>query len=263
MTKYFDVKKPLPKLGVVILSFLGILIFIILWNLIAKFGNVKTIFLPTPTETVYAIINLFQYHGFLGEILLSLYRILLGFMASLVLAFPLGLLLGSFDFFKNLMEPLVNFIRYIPPVAFIPLTILWFGIGDLQKGIVIFISVFPYLLVLFIDVVARVPQEHIDTAKALGFSRTRTLLYVVLPYSLPGYLDATRAMFGTAWTFIIVAEMIAASQGVGFLIIQSQRFIKTENIFAVIIIIGLIGLFSDLLFKWIYSKLFFWSDKAK
>lgn len=262
MNRFIRIKKEMPKKESIVLALIGIAIFISVWSALSYGGILEEYFLPTPTKTISSMATLFTEQGFLNDILISLYRILSGFALAIVIAFPIGILIGSFRFFQALIEPVVDFIRYIPPSAFIPLTIIWFGIGDIQKSFIIFLGIFPYLIILFADNVVKVPDEYLDTAKTLGANTVQILRRVIIPNSMPGFLDSIRVMLGAAWTFVIIAEMVAASSGLGFFIIQAQRFIQTPNIFATIIIIGFIGLGSDLILRYIYKKSFFWVGKS-
>ena len=159
-------------------------------------------------------------------------------------------------------DPIISFLRYIPVSAFVPLFILWFGIGELQKVLLIFAGVAPYLTILIFDVVANTKKEYAEAAYTLGASRNDITFRVVAPQSLPGIWDAMRLMMGAAWTFVILAEIKAATSGLGYLIMTSQRFLQTSNVIAAIFIIGILGLLTDLLFKFTRKKFFPWAEKT-
>ena len=186
----------------------------------------------------------------------------LGFLASLVISLPIGILLGVSRTFEAFTKPLIAFVRYIPPSAFIPLAIIWFGIGDSQKIAILVIGIAPYLALLIADAAINTPLELIDAGRALGANRINTIFKVILPSSLPGIWDACRLMIGAGWTFVIIAEIVGASSGLGHLMIESQRFLRTANIFAAIIIIGFLGLITDYFFEITYKLLFPWSEKT-
>lgn len=245
-----------------LLAFLGIACLLALWAVVSYSGLIRPLFLPTPAAVFEAVVKLFRELGFAGDILISIWRILLGFLLSAVVSIPLGIYLGMNKKGEAFFDPIISFIRYIPPSAFVPLFILWFGIGELQKVLLIFAGVAPYLTLLIFDVVANTKKEYAEAAYTLGASRNDIILRVVVPQSLPGIWDAMRIMIGAAWTFVVLAEIIAATSGLGYLIITAQRFLQTANVIAAIFIIGLLGLLTDVLFKLAYSKFFPWAEKS-
>mgnify|MGYP001561330702 CR=1 FL=1 len=245
-----------------LLASLGIACLLVLWAVVSYSGLIKPLFLPTPTAVFEAVVKLFRELGFAGDILISVWRILLGFLLSIVVSIPLGIYLGMNKRGEALFDPIISFIRYIPPSAFVPLFILWFGIGELQKVLLIFAGVAPYLTLLIFDVVANTKKEYGEAAYTLGASHNDIVFRVVVPQSLPGIWDAMRIMIGAAWTFVVLAEIIAATSGLGYLIITAQRFLQTANVIAAIFIIGLLGLLTDVLFKLAYRKFFPWTEKS-
>lgn len=244
------------------LAVTGLLIFLALWSAVTYTGLIRPFFLPTPTTVFTTIGRLLTEGSLLRDTGASLYRIVVGFLVSLAVALPVGLSLGLSRKFEAFTEPLVAFIRYIPPSAFIPLAIIWFGIGELEKVAIIFIGVAPYLTLLIADTVSNVRQELIEAALTLGASKWDIVTKVVIPFSLPGIWDAIRVMLGAAWTFVIIAELVGASSGLGHLMIHSQRFLKTDNIFAAIVTIGLLGMVTDYFFKISYKILFPWTERG-
>lgn len=198
----------------------------------------------------------------LSDIGASMYRILLSFLLSLIVSLPLGIALGNSRKFEALTEPIIAFVRYIPPSAFIPLAIIWFGIGESEKVVILFLGVAPYLTLLIADIVINTRQELIEAGLTLGADRWEIITKVILPSSMPGIWDSFRLMIGAAWTFVIIAEIVGASSGLGHLMIESQRFLRTDNIFAVIVVIGILGLATDYFFKITYKLFFPWTEKS-
>jgi NitT/TauT family transport system permease protein len=240
----------------------GLASFFVAWSLITYTGLIKPFFLPTPTAIVSAAILLFTHGGLFADIFASIYRILLGFLVSLAISLPIGIMLGVSKTFEASSKPMIAFVRYIPPSAFIPLAIIWFGIGDTQKTAILVIGIAPYLALLIADAAINTRREFIEAAYALGANRTNTILKVIIPNALPQIWDACRLMIGAAWTFVIIAEIVGASSGLGHLMIESQRFLRTANIFAAIIVIGCLGLITDYCFEITYKLLFPWSEKS-
>lgn len=254
--------KKISKTNYVIFGIVGLLVFLLLWFVISFSGLVKDFFLPSPVKVLLAIKYLSLEGSLLTDIFTSLYRILLGFLASSIVSVPLGIALGTSRRFEAFTEPFIAFIRYIPPSAFIPLAIIWFGIGELEKVIILFVGIAPYLTLLIADIVVNTRKELIDAGLTLGASKSDLIMKIILPNSLPGIWDSFRLMIGAAWTFVIIAEIVGASSGLGHLMIESQRFLRTDNIFAAIIIIGLLGLITDYFFKITYRIFFPWTEKS-
>ncbi|HEY9661821.1 MAG TPA: ABC transporter permease, partial [Allocoleopsis sp.] len=181
----------------------------------------------------------------------SLWRVGVGFFAAAILAIPVGVLMGSFASIRALLEPLFGLMRYMPAPAFIPLLILYLGIGEEPKIMLIFIGVFFFNALMVMDTVKFVPKELIEATYTLGGNRIQTLLQVIFPYVLPGILDACRINLAAAWQLVIVSELIAATEGLGRRISVAGRFLKTDEIFVGLIVIGIIGLALDLFFQYL------------
>lgn len=250
------------KLKYFFLSLVGGLVFLFLWQAITSSGVVQSFFLPSPKSVLNSIITLFTQGSLLADIGASLFRIIAGFLLSILVALPLGILFGTSKKTEAVVEPLVAFVRYVPPSAFIPLIIVWFGVGEMGKVILIFLGVAPYLTLLIADTVHAIRKELVEAALTLGATKSNLVFKVILPYSMPAIWDSFRIMFGAAWTFVIIAEIVGSSSGLGHLMIESQRFLRTDNIFAGIVVIGLLGILTDYFFKVSSKILFPWTDKS-
>lgn len=196
--------------------------------------------------------------GLLKDIGASVYRVTAGFVLASIIGMPLGLLMGTFKVAEGLVEPVVGFVRYMPASAFIPLLILWVGIGDLEKIAVIFIGTFFQQVLMVRDVAKNVSRELVHTSYTLGANQRTAFLKVVLPASAPGIVDTLRITLGWAWTYLVVAELVAASSWLGYMIMEAQRFLRTAGIIVGILTIGLLGLVTDSLFKAVYFRMFPW-----
>lgn len=263
MKDIFSFKYQLPKMQYIILGSFTFLLVLLSWQLIVSLHLVKEYFLPSPLQVISATIELFVKYDFLSDCQSSFYRVTVGYLLAAILAVPIGILIGSFNFFEALLEPLNDFIRYTPLPAFIPLIILWVGIGDLNQITIIFLGVFWSLIVLVADTVAGIPREFLETAYTLGTKRLKILVFVIVPYSLPGIYDSLRVAIGWAWSSLILAEIIGANTGIGHMIMESQRFLRTANVIAGIILVGLLGVILDYLFKTFYPIFFPWSEKIE
>ncbi len=235
-----------------------------IWALLSYGGLVHpSYFLPTPTEVLSSAVRM-ALDGTLAEnAWASISVIMVGWALAALLAVPFGILMGSFKFFEALFEPVVNFVRYLPVSAMIPLLILYIGLGFEEKVAVIFLGTFFQLVLMVADVAAHVPKDLIDSAYTLGTSRLRVVTHVLIPATLPGVMDNLRITIGWAWTYLIVAELVAAEKGLGIMILESQRGLRTDRIFVGLVTIGLLGFLSDVIFKWLHRALLPWSPRVR
>ena len=233
----------------------------ITWFLLTSFNLVSPLFLPGPQAVWHEFIRQLNEGILLQDASASLYRIMLGWVISTMFAVPIGILMGNFKFFEGMLEPFIDLIRYMPAVAFVPLTILWVGVGDSQKILILFIGTFFQEVLMVMDNVKSVPRELIEVSSTFGLSRLEILRHVILRYALPGIWDTFRITLGWAWTYLVVAELVAANVGLGYRIMKAQRFLQTESIILGILIIGLMGLVTDMLFKLAYRRMFRWMDR--
>lgn len=253
-------REPISKGLYVILALSSFGFFLILWSILTYGRFVDPLFLPSPGRVFKAGVDLFMELGFTTDILSSVYRVMVGFVIAAIIGVPIGLIMGTFKVAEAFTEPVVGFIRYMPASAFIPLFILWLGIGDVEKIAIIFVGSF-FQLVLMVAVVAKnVHKDLLETAYTLGAKRFQVIRRVLLPASLPGIVDTLRIIVGWAWTYIIVAELVASASGIGYMIISSQRMLRTGNIIFGILTIGMLGLITDFFAKWLYNKLFPWVE---
>jgi NitT/TauT family transport system permease protein len=230
------------------------------WAGLSYGGVVPGMFLPTPGAVVEAAVRLSR-DGTLGlHVWASLEVVMVGFIISSLVAVPLGLLMGSFRIVQAFLEPMVNFIRYLPVTSFVPLFILWIGIGLEQRVSVIIFGVFFQQLVMIADVSKGISKDLINASYTLGSNRRDAVLHVIAPASLPGVLDTLRVTMGWAWTYLVVAELVAASSGLGYLSLKAMRGFQVDVIFLAIAIIGLLGLFTDQLFRFLRLRIAAWAQ---
>jgi NitT/TauT family transport system permease protein len=192
----------------------------------------------------------------------SVGEIMSGFILASILAVPLGILMGSFKIAEAAIEPVTNFIRYLPVSALIPLLILWVGIGIEEKVTVIFIGTLFQQLILVADVSRNVSSDLLDVSYTLGANRRTVVTRVLIPATLPGVVDTLRVTLGWAWTYLVIAEFVAANKGLGYFILNSERGLFTDRIFLGIAVIGLLGLITDQLFKFLRDWLLPWATES-
>lgn len=261
MKRFFEFKQGLSQGKSLALGSVAFVVVGLSWCILSYGGFVSHVFLPTPTATFSTAVRMFSTEQFHRDILTSFSRVMIGFAISALVALPLGILMGSFKTVDALMTPFVGFIRYMPAAAFIPLLILWLGIGMAQKISVLFISIFFYLVVMVADATAVVQRDYIETAYTLGAGRRRVLTRVIIPAAMPGICDAMRVMMGVGWTTIVVAELVAAQSGIGAMIIEARRFLQTDKIIVGIVTIGILGMICDATFRILGRQLFAWKEK--
>jgi NitT/TauT family transport system permease protein len=270
-SRYLAPKEPIPRALALVLGVAAFALVIGIWSLFSYTGVATSLgfanlhnpfFLPSPGTVAKSLYNLFAHEGFASDVWASTRRILIGFVISCAIGIPLGIAIGSFRVVQAFFEPIIAAVRYMPASAFIPLLIIWFGIYENEKIAVIFIGVFFPLTLLIADVSANIPRELVNIAYTLGASRWKVFWRVLLPASWPGVLDNMRIGIGWAWTYLIVAELVAADTGIGHVILTASRFLQTEKIIAGIVTIGILGLLTDAFFRILYSFLFPYSERV-
>jgi NitT/TauT family transport system permease protein len=230
------------------------------WWLITALGLVPPLFLPSPPAVVREFFHQMLTGTLWLDVKASVYRIMVGWILSTLLALPIGILMGNFKFFEGLFEPFIDLFRYMPAVAFVPLTILWMGVGDSQKFAILFIGTFFQQVLMIMDNVKNVQYDLIQISYTFGLNKWEVLRHVVLRAALPGIWDTLRITLGWAWTYLVVAELVAANVGLGYRIMRAQRFLQTDTIILGIIVIGILGLITDYAFKLSYRLLFPWVE---
>jgi NitT/TauT family transport system permease protein len=231
-----------------------------LWCVLTYGGLVRVDFLPPPHAVLAAAAAGLADGSLLHHTWSSVVIILSGFALASVLAVPLGILMGSFKLVEAAVEPITGFVRYLPVSALIPLLILWVGIGVEQKIAVIFLGTFFQQVILIADVSARVPRDMLDVSYTLGATRRQIVTRVLVPATLPGVMDTLRVTMGWAWTYLVVAELVAANSGLGYMILNAMRGLYTDVIFLGILVIGALGLLTDWVFKALRRGLLPWAE---
>lgn len=219
------------------------------WWLATRNGTIPAIFLPGLEQVWARMVKLAADGTLQSDIKDSLYRISIAFAISSLMSIVIGVLAGCYGLCKAMFEPLVDFIRYMPVVAFVPLTILWTGTDDFQKFLVIWIGTFFQQVLMMMDAVKRVPGDFVGLGRTLGMPDWKILFRIVLPSALPGIWDALRISLGWAWTWLVLAELVASTSGLGYRIVVSQRYFQTDTIIGYILLLGLLGLLTDQLMR--------------
>ena len=234
-------------------------LFFAVWAAFTLGGLVSPTFLASPITMAQEGYRLFAEFNFLHDVGMTVWRVLGGFVMAAVIAVPLGIAMGAHKGVEAFLEPFVSFCRYLPASAFIPLLILWAGLGELQKLLVIFIGAVFQIILMVAVIVGNARKDLVEAAYTLGASPAGIVRRVLIPGAAPDIAETLRLVLGWAWTYVIVAELIGSSSGIGHMITDSQALLNTGQIIFGIIVIGLIGLVSDVVFKAINRRLFAWS----
>jgi NitT/TauT family transport system permease protein len=251
--------KPIARRRRVALGLAFFALFFAAWAAVTFGGFVPKTFLADPLTMLGEGWNLFARYGFAWDVGITIWRVVGGFVLAALLAVPLGVAMGAYKPVEAFFEPFVSFARYLPASAFIPLLILWAGIGEMQKLLVIFIGSFFQVVLMVAVTVGATRRDLVEAAYTLGADARGIVRRVLLPSSAPAIAETLRLVLGWAWTYVIVAELIGASSGIGHMITDSQALLNTGQIIFGIIVIGVIGLVSDFAFKWANQRLFPWS----
>jgi NitT/TauT family transport system permease protein len=245
-------------IAVVVFLLLGLI-----WWVATAGGFVTAIFLPSPAGVWNQMVKLAANGTLWDDARISFYRIVIGFLIASAMSIPIGVLIGCFRVWEAAIEPLVDFVRYMPVVAFVPLTILWAGTGDTQKFLIIWIGTFFQQVLMVMDNVKRVPEDFVGLGRTLGLPERKILMRIVVPSALPGIWDTLRISLGWAWTWLVLAELVAATSGLGYRITVSQRYFQTNTIIGYILLLGIFGIITDQAMKAMEKVLFRYAARAQ
>lgn len=255
----FEPLKPVSRGARVVLGAAFFVLFLGAWALATLGGLIDGMFLKDPVYTLKIGLELFTEYGFIKDVGVTVWRVVGGFILAAIVAVPLGILMGAYKPIEAFLEPFISFARYLPASAFIPLLILWAGVGEAQKLLLIFIgSVFQIVLMVSV-IVGSTRRDLVEAAYTLGADSGGIVRRVMLPGAAPQIAETLRLVLGWAWTYVIVAELVGSSSGIGHMIMDSQRLLDTGQMIFGIVCIGVIGLVSDLIFKWGNQRLYPWA----
>jgi NitT/TauT family transport system permease protein len=259
-SQFWTIRQQVPRRLKLLMPLIGSIVPLLLWSILSYGGFTSPTFLPTPTAVLAAGWQMWQEGTLLPDILISTARVLGGFLAAAVVGIPLGIATGTFENIDGLFKPLVGTVRYMPINAFVPLIMIWVGLEENAKIVMIFLGIVLYNSIMIADAIKFISDDLLNAAYTLGANRREILLKVILPASLPSILDTLRVNIAGAWNFLIFAELIAAQSGLGFRIIQSQRYLNTDKVLFCIVLIGLIGLVTDYIFHRLAVAITPWAD---
>ena len=249
LARLFSLEAVSPQSLRLTLNIASLLLPLLVWMVVSALGTVDTAFLPSIGQVVASLQEMAANGLLLADIGASTMRVFAGFLLASVLGVPIGILMGSFPAMRHLLEPLIGFLRYMPAAAFTPLLIIYLGIDEAPKIALICIGTVFFNVLMTMDAVKFVPKELIETALTLGCNRRQLLWQVISRYSLPSIIDTLRINAASSWNLLVVAELLAAEVGLGKRIQLAQRFFRTDQIFADLLMLGLIGFGIDMAFR--------------
>lgn len=247
-----------------VLGLAGLMLFLLIWQ-VGHWATpeLERKFLPGVDEIVGKIFFLIKEKGFLADIGVSLYRIYVSFFVACIVAVPLGLLMGCFVKVQALVNPTVGGLRYLPAASFVPLLLVYLGPTDVAKMALLFLGCVFFLIALILDNVLSVPKEFIESAQTMGANRRHIVIQVALRSAAPQILDSMRNMIAVSWTYLVIAEIVAATDGIGAVMMRGAKFLHIDIIMAGILTIGILGVLTDILFRSAAHLLFPYIYKRK
>ncbi|WDF93421.1 taurine ABC transporter permease TauC [Aeromonas dhakensis] len=256
---------PLPRrLGISLLT-LGALL--ALWWLVARLGLISPLFLPPPAQVLQQLVTLAGPQGFMDATLwqhlaASLQRILIALAAATLSGVTVGLAMGLNPTLRGMLDPLIELYRPVPPLAYLPLMVIWFGIGETSKVLLIYLAIFAPVAMATLAGVQGAKQVRLRAARALGANRWQVLWYVIVPGALPDMLTGLRIGLGVGWSTLVAAELIAATRGVGFMVQAAGEFLATDVVLAGILVIALIAFTLELGLRALQRRLTPWHGEG-
>jgi NitT/TauT family transport system permease protein len=261
MAKWFEIRKDVSRRTRLVLGFVSWGIIVAVWFAVTQWGALPAFTLPRPTGVIQAIGRLWTEYNLLGNVLMSWWRIAQAFFWCALIAIPLGLLMSSFRWLHDLINPVAAPMRAMPITAFLPAFIALLGIEEAMKVAFLWFGMFFYLLAVVVEEVNRVDNSLLETAYTLGAKR-RHALWLMFRASFPAIFGSFRILYDIGWTYVILAEMVNARRGVGYMVEAARKVLDFERVFAGIIAIG----FAAFIFRWLLTflerKLFPWRQVA-
>lgn len=262
--RFLELRASPSRARALLLGALGALAFFALWEA----GHYATAeaarkFLPSVEQVATVLYDLFARRNFLHDMLVSCERIFISFFAASAIGIPIGIAMGCFAGVRALLNPVMSGWRYLPAASFIPLLLIWFGPTDLAKIALLFIGVIFFLMALILDNTVAVQKELIEASLTMGATRRQVVLGVVVPAAAPAILDSMRNMIAVGWTYLVIAEIVGAQDGIGAVMMRAGRFLDVDVIMAGIMTIGFLGVLTDLLFRLANRLLFPWNVERK
>lgn len=260
---FWSIRQGFPKWLSMALVAAALIVPLLFWLVLSSLQVVPAMFLPSPGAVLSAGYKMLTEDNLWLDVLASSTRVLAGFVVAAVIGVPMGLAMGTFYSMDSLFAPIVGTVRYMPVTAFVPLIVIWLGLGEPSKILIIMLGVVLYNAIMVADAVKFIPNDMINVAYTMGAKRWDVVFKVIIPAAFPSVLDTLRVNISAAWNFLVIAELVASQNGLGYKIIQAQRFLQTDKVLFCIALIGVIGLLIDYGLKWISQRLTPWADQIR
>jgi NitT/TauT family transport system permease protein len=236
---------------------------IAVWSALRAAGVINPTLLPSPLEVLQTFWSRLTQGELALNMLMSVQRVVFGLLLGMVVAVPVGFLIGWYAPVRRFVDPLVNFFRALPPIALIPLVIVYLGIGEIAKIAILFYASFFAAVIVMYEGMTQISPVYIRVARTLGATDMEIFLKVMVPMAVPHMLTALRVALGVAWATLVAAELVAAQQGLGAMIQNASSFFDLRTIYLGIICIGALALLMDLALRALSRRLVSWQDKAE
>lgn len=239
---------------------------IVVWIIVSGFGLVDHKFLPSPAEVWNALVSIsidgYKGNTLLGHLGASFFRLFTAFFIAILTAVPLGLLSGYNEKVRAAFDPIIEFYRPLPPLAYYTLLVLWLGIENGSKITLLFLACFAPIYIACVAAVTKVPKNYINAAATLGANKWQIFRKVIFPYCMPDMFTGIRTAMGVGYSTLVAAEMVAAVSGIGWMVLDASNWLRSDIIFAGIIVMGITGIIIDSILRFIESKAVPWKGKG-
>lgn len=255
----------MSKTRQILISLSVMLLLILFWWGATQLHWVSSLYLPKPEYVLQRFFNILQ-HGYLDQSLYthiwaSITRVALALLIACVIGIPLGILMGVYQYVHAALDPIIEFYRPVPPLAYLPLIVIWFGIGELSKVLLISLAIFAPVVIATCNGIRSISKHKIQAAQSLGASPAQLIRFIILPATLPYILTGIRIGLGVGWSTLVAAELIAASEGLGFVIQSASQFLLTDVVIVGILLIATIAFTIEIGLRSLQRKLVPWADK--
>lgn len=246
-----------------ILGVLGFVVIAAVWQAASSLGVMGNNLLPPPGEVGRVLVAGLASGELLHDLIISSGRVIVGISIGMAAAVPFGILLGWFPTARIMFNPLVNFFRALPPIALVPLVVIYFGIGEWARLSILIYAAFFATVIIVYEGIGSLEENYIRAGRTLGANKIEIFTRVVFPLSLPHIFTAARVSLGVGWSSLVAAELVAAQEGLGAAIQSASNFLKVPTIYAGIILIGLAALTMDLVVRLVASRALAWQDRGE
>ncbi len=256
-------KKTSVEKKITIFTVIGILV---IWILVVRFGSFSETIVPSPLSVLesfwHILLNGYKGHTLVRHLATSLWRLITAYFLMVITAVPLGLACGYNSKIYAFFEPIIEFYRPLPPLAYYTILVLWLGIGEGSKLTLLYLAGFAPVFIACVSGVRRIGKDYIYSAKNLGAGKRKIFFYVIFPLALPDIFTGLRTALGVEYTTLVAAEMVAATAGIGWMVLDASNYLRSDIVFVGVFIMGLTGILMDRIMRMLEKKIVFWKGKV-